>query len=384
MTLLIASNGHGEDDIAGRILDALRAQAPGLAVEGWAMVGQGNAYLRRNVPLAGPANLLPSEGFGTLSLRHFLRDLRHGFLPVYARQARFARGLRGRYRMILAVGDIVPLAAGWLSRTPTAFVSCAKSAWYGGRDGHDALDRALMRRAVAVFPRDSLTAERLAAARVPVRNLGNPMMDGLDPTDPAALIPKGTTGIAMLAGSRQDAGDNTGFLLDAAARVEGPGLRFLFAAHPSVDVAGAAQAAIASGRWYPMPPGPHLHLATATGNEAILAIDRFADMLHAASLAVGIAGTANEQAVGLGVPLIAVPGSGNQGAAFVAMKAQYFGPAAESTPRDPGAVARMIARLLADPARRAAMGAAGRLRMGPAGASAAIAAAILAEYEARA
>ncbi|MFN3641507.1 MAG: lipid-A-disaccharide synthase-related protein [Gemmobacter sp.] len=369
--ILYLSNGHGEDEIGGRIHDAL-----GLPAQAWAMVGEGNAWRRRGVPLIGPPNLLPSEGFATLSLRHFLRDLRHGFLPTYARQVRFARALSG-FRLLVAVGDVVPLAAGLLSRLPTAFVSTAKSAWYGGRTGrgtgHDRLDHALMRRAVAVFPRDALTAARLAAAGVPCADRGNPMMDALAPRDPAALCPPGETAVVLLPGSRGDAADNARLLLEAAARL--PGIRALVAATAALTPARAIPPDWTPAAWdAPLPGAAHVALRHRGGARALIVTDRFADCLHAARLAIGMAGTANEQAVGLGLPLIAVPGQGNQGPAFTAVKARYFGPAAVTAPRDPDMIAAAAARLLADPEARARMAAAGRARMGPPGAAAAIAA----------
>lgn len=365
--ILYLSNGHGEDAIGARIHAAL-----GLPARAWAMVGEGEAWRQAGVEVIGPANRLPSEGFGTLSLRLFLRDLRAGFLPTHARQVTFARRLSG-YRLAVAVGDVVPLAAAWLSGLRTAFVSTAKSAWYGRGTGHDALDHWLMRRAAAVFPRDALTAARLAAAGVPCRDRGNPMMDGLEPRNPADLCPPGETAVALLPGSRADAAGNARLLLEAAARL--PGVRALVAATPALDAAQAVPADWAPHPWDAALPGaPHLALRHAGGARALIVTDRFADCLHAATLAIGMAGTANEQAVGLGLPLIAVPGLGNQGAAFVAMKAHYFGPAAVTAPRDPAAIAAAARALLADPARRAAMGAAGRERMGPPGAAAAIAA----------
>ena len=181
--LLVVSNGNGEDDIACKVIDALRASGRGPKIEAWPMVGLGPAYAARGIPVVGVQNTLPSEGFGTLSLKLFARDLKAGFIATHLAQARFARAIRGRYDLMLAVGDIVPLAAGLLSRTPMAFVSCAKSAYYGGSDGHTGSERWLMRsRCRAVFPRDGLTAERLTANRVPNTYLGNPMMDGLEAT----------------------------------------------------------------------------------------------------------------------------------------------------------------------------------------------------------
>src|SRR5690606_10834827 len=128
---------------------------------------------------------------------------------------------------------------------------------------------------------------------------------------------------------------------------------------------------------------PHFRGLVATiagpaGMHARIVEGRFADVLIAAELVVGMAGTGNEQAVGLGLPLIAVPSAGMQGERFVRMKAEYFGQAALSLPRDAGVISQAVYDLLHDPARRAAMGEAGRERMGRPGASRAIAAQIAA------
>jgi uncharacterized protein (TIGR03492 family) len=373
--LLVVSNGNGEDDIACKVIDALRASPDCPQISAWPMVGPGQAYAVRGISIVGVQNTLPSEGFGTLSLKMFARDLRAGFIGTHLAQARFARDLRGQFPLMLAVGDIVPLAAGLLSRIPMAFISCAKSAYYGGSDGHTASERWLMRsRCRAVFPRDVLTAQRLTANRVPNTYLGNPMMDGLAPADPARF---GIGAIVMLAGSRKDATENAAFLLQAAAGGQ-PGLRYLFPCHPSVDL---ARVAALSPDWvradwdHPL-TAPHLCLRARSGAKALLMGGAFADMLRAGRLAVGMAGTANEQALGLGLPLIVVPGAGNQGPAYVKMKMHWVGEAGLSVPRDPAAVAVAVAALLADAPRAAAMAQAGMRRMGDPGASAAIAARI--------
>jgi uncharacterized protein (TIGR03492 family) len=158
-----------------------------------------------------------------------------------------------------------------------------------------------------------------------------------------------------------------------------PGLRYLFPCHPSVDL---ARVAALSPDWtradwdHPL-TAPHLCLQSGSGAKALLMAGAFADMLHAGRLAVGMAGTANEQALGLGLPLIVVPGAGNQGPAYVKMKMHWVGEAGLSVPRKATAVAGAITSLLADPARAEAMAQAGQRRMGKAGASVAIAARLL-------
>jgi uncharacterized protein (TIGR03492 family) len=63
MKLLCISNGHGEDNIAVRILKELRRlpQAPSLAA--LPLVGKGGPYQRLGIPIVGPTEALPSGGF---------------------------------------------------------------------------------------------------------------------------------------------------------------------------------------------------------------------------------------------------------------------------------------------------------------------------------
>lgn len=377
--LLVAANGHGEDDIACKIVDALRARAPAVEIIAWPMVGRGHAFADRRLTLDGPANLLPSEGFGTVSAGNFLRDLRAGFLGTYLSQLRHARRQAGRYDLILAVGDVVPLCAGALAKTPMVYVSCAKSSYYGPKTDHDRLDRWLMRRrAVEVFPRDRLTADRLHAHGIAATDAGNPMMDGLEAK--ARLVEDGQTGIVMLAGSRRDAPANASDLLEGAGVLAtrngamAKSLRFLFAAPNALD----ADAITPGPGWDDIDPGQDARrLRHTTGAEARIVKGRFADVLASGTLAVGMAGTANEQAIGVGLPLVNLPGRGNQGEAFWRMKTRYYGDAAIPAQRAAPAMATAMQVLLDDPDRRAAMARAGAERMGPPGASARIAEAVI-------
>ena len=83
--LLVLSNGHGEDVIALRLVEALQRQRPGLPVSVLPLVGEGQTYgmaesrglLRR----IGPRRNLPSGGFSNQSLGGLLRDLAAG-LPL--------------------------------------------------------------------------------------------------------------------------------------------------------------------------------------------------------------------------------------------------------------------------------------------------------------
>ena len=390
----VFSNGHGEDTIACKVLDELRAQRPSLSVEVWPMVGEGTAFQARGEQMVGARNLLPSAGFATISPKLMIDDLLAGWVQTHWRQYKAARALRARYRMVLAVGDIIPIVAAVAARAPFMFIGCAKSYYYNPGRAYAATDKYLLRKYCALtFPRDRKTVAELEASGIETLYLGNPMMDGLEPTGADLGIGADDVVIGMLAGTRADADGNMLDLIDAAGRAhahfERPErVRFVFAARSGLDAAEIAAKIGADsrfGNWRVIAategaeaPGIVLRLGDPHGVEVIVIKGAFPDVLHASSLVIGMAGTANEQAIGLGIPLITVPSAGVQGDNYVKMKGVYFGEAALSVPRDADTIAAAAAGLLADPERCARMAAAGRERMGEPGASRAIAGRVLA------
>src|SRR4030067_897644 len=118
------------------------------------------------------------------------------------------------------------------------------------------------------------------------------------------------------------------------------------------------------GRRAPLLPddparGIVLKLAHARGPAAGVVKGKFADVLRRSQVVVGLAGTANEQAGGLGKPLITFPGL-IQGPQFVRMKMRLFDAAAIAVPPHPEVVARALVDLLRDPATPARMSRGGR------------------------
>jgi uncharacterized protein (TIGR03492 family) len=103
------------------------------------------------------------------------------------------------------------------------------------------------------------------------------------------------------------------------------------------------------------------------GAGLLLAQGRFGDILEASSVCIGLAGTANEQAVGLGKPVVAFPGPGSQFTKkFLAAQKRLLGDslAAVEGPLEAG---RAVLEILADGDRYRRMAACGRERMGEPG-----------------
>jgi uncharacterized protein (TIGR03492 family) len=394
MKLLCLSNGHGEDRIAVNIALKLRelqsqsAHLPPLQLLGLPIVGMGKAYTHANIPLLMPGQTMPSGGFIYMDHNELLRDLRQGLLPLTWQQLQTCRAWAAGGGKILAVGDIVPLLFAWLSHGAYAFVGTAKSDYYRDLKSSDYYpwERWLMQRphCQAVFPRDKPTSQTLQNLGIPAVDLGNPMMDEMD--DPVALSPSSSTlTLLLLPGSRPpEAYRNWQLLLRGVASVIGVGADLdviLFAAiDPGLELAPLVQGLttlgwvaggevpdwgnLANHQVWQYPP------AEKRGQvRLILAPAGFKLGAQVADLALATAGTATEQFVGLGKPVIAIPGQGPQFTrAFAQRQTRLLGESVTLV-ADPEAVGKVVVEILADPQRRLAIQTNGKTRLGTAGAA---------------
>jgi uncharacterized protein (TIGR03492 family) len=368
-TLLLLSNGHGEDAVAAALVPHLRAE--GADVEALPIVGEGRAYQALDVPIIGPTQAMPSGGFIYGRPVALAGDLAGGLVGLTRAQLQAVKATRGRYSLIVAVGDIVVLGFAWYTRAPYAFVGCAKSDHYlHGRPGSYMWhERALLAhpRCRAIYPRDAVTTDNLRAKGLDATYLGNPMMDGLAPTGRALPGDPNATTVLLLPGSRSEAHANFARLREGARAMKSVQpdrpVRFLAAIAPGLPL-GPFQ-----GGGFTLGSGGG-SLAHPDGTEIHLLSDAFADAAHAADLVLAMAGTATEQVVGLGKPVLAIPGAGPQFTyAFAEAQTRLLGPSVTLLPDDPAALASAAWSLLADPKRLADMATNGRARMGEPGAS---------------
>jgi uncharacterized protein (TIGR03492 family) len=404
--LLVLSNGHGEDLIALRLIEALRQQAPGLEVDVLPLVGVGQAYagaeaageLRR----VGPRQPLPSGGFSNQSLTGLMKDLAAGLPLLSWHQWRTVRRWGRQGQPILAVGDLLPLMLAWAGGGPYGFLGTPKSdhTWASpapagwGRsplaDGYhrakgsewDPWEWALMgrRRCRLVAVRDRLTARGLRRHGVRAIAPGNPMMDGFAPAPPLPPWLQGRRRLLLLPGSRlPEALGNLRALLAALPPAEGsPAMSVLLATGSRPDAAELA-APLTEAGFAPGTP-PEGSGATALWRrgplELLVGPGRFATWAPLAELGLATAGTATEQLVGLGVPALSLPGPGPQfKAGFARRQSRLLGGAVQPC-HGPDELRRRLLALLDDDWARARLGRIGRRRMGPAGGSERLAALI--------
>jgi uncharacterized protein (TIGR03492 family) len=390
----VLCNGHGEDLIALRILEAVHRQNPQLPLEVMPLVGKGKAF-EAGVKAGwlqqiGPTANLPSGGFSNQSLNGMLRDVGAGLPLLSWGQWRLVQRRAHQGRFLVAVGDLLPLLMAWASGAGFGFIGTPKSdyTWRSG-PGRNLSDRyhrlkgsewdpwewMLMRskRCQWVAMRDQLTARGLRRHRVAAQALGNPMMDGLQ----LRPIPKALERcrrVLVLCGSRMpEAQANFDRLLKAITLVNSAvPMGFLVAAGAEPSPEGFQKSLEQQGFRRSLPPSDQLNAETCwVKGPCMLLIGRccFETWSGWAEVGLATAGTATEQLVGLGIPALSLPGPGPQfKASFARRQSRLLGGSVQPC-SSPIALATALERLLEDADLRRKLGRTGQRRMGASGGS---------------
>lgn len=365
ISVLIVSNGHGEDTV-GALL-ARRLTAGGVTVSAYPLVGSGDAY--HGTRLLEPRRTFPSGGFGLRgSWKHGLADLRAGLLSHWRAQRSTLTRERGGHAMAVAIGDAYCLWMTGQAADQCFFVATAKSAYM---ESHGWIEHRIMKRATTIWTRDEFTARTLARRGLPAQYDGNPMMDAIPEPDGNLPLPAGAPVILLLPGSRADSLANVMLLLKVALRVSASKeSAFVCALPPSLQLKDVNRAASAKG-W--VPDGDYLR----SNHTSVLLTRKFGSALEASTIAIGLAGTANEQAAGLGKSVVsfAPPGAVQFTPTFLSLQKRLLGNALIAT-EDWESAAAAAAQLLSDPSERSRRGEIGKARMGSRGSIEAIAHAI--------
>ena len=320
--VLFISNGHGEDLNAVQIVKALRQQQPQLEIGAMPIVGQGNAYRNLNIDIIGPTESLPSGGFIYNDRFKLLDDIRSGLFTLLWRQIRATRKYGRDCDAIFAIGDVVVLLGAYLTGKPYMAFIVSSSAYYENRMQFPRLTDWLLKsdRCRQIFTRDRYTAKMLNQQGYDKAIfVGFPAMDALEITGKDLHLSTELPLVALLPGSRlPEAGTNLQLLLDLAVATTSlfpKGIQFFAAVTPNLclpDATGTIplQQVAAQRGWEYHPTGYLTHPEHQIRLRCIY--DAFADILHQCDLVAGMAGTAIEQAVGLGKPIIQIPGAGPQ------------------------------------------------------------------------
>jgi uncharacterized protein (TIGR03492 family) len=366
--LWFLTNGHGEDRATALVAAAVAARQPDVDIRAATLVTQGAPFASRGVPVVVHGIEPPSGGFPTASLAALLRDLPAA--PAYLRYVQQIRRLAHRDDVVVAAGDTFLLGlARFAFRTAAVHLALAKSV-HG--QPHSRVEHAILRRWTSlVFARDDATADALRSHGVRAEFHGNPLVDGLPlPVRPSTDPPL----IVMLPGSRIEAPANLVRLLAVASLVAEPAI--WVCAWPETVARERGVEAAAQAGWR-----AHGDCLTHGGVSVRLARGEFEQVLPAAEVVLGLAGTANEQAAALGKPVVTCVGAGPQTCAKrMREQERLLGGSARHVDGPASAVAAELSSLLRSPGERDHRGRLGMARLGPPGAALRIADRLLAHF----
>jgi len=224
-------------------------------------------------------------------------------------------------------------------------------------------ERWMHRYVQAVYVRDKLSEQRAhQLGMYKARFVGSMAMDTLGPPerDLKALL-DGRAVLVMLPGTRADVHYSLPRMLEAAALL--PEFQGLVAWALPFE-----QASLPPG--WRLEPVDELTALAYSGEARVWLLRRaFSAILHVGRVAIGTAGTANEQAAGIGIPVVGFPTQGPQYLLANALRQQrLLGAALHLVEPQPEMIAALVRRLSVDGPLREAAQRDGRERNGPTGA----------------
>jgi tetraacyldisaccharide 4'-kinase len=378
-SILLISNGRGEDSIAVTILEKLKQVADEEAaaearVVALPLVGEGLAYKDHGYFTIADWNVLPSHGFA--SPFNLLQDLRRGLLDNFRRQTRLIAREAEDADLIITVGDIVPalLASLYGGRKKIVHVATAISAYIRH---YSWLELWLFKKYIScVVCRDARTCQELQKSGVNAFYAGNPMMDDplLKPSPVNLGLDKKHRRIVLVPSSREDAYSNILRMLEIVKRFsKKSNLQFVLTLAPNLRLDLLARLLLDSTEWRLLDQRDKkkpvcAELLNREAPPVAVISGYFRACLDGAALVLGMTGTGNEQIAGLGIPLILCKGRSAAASGRRMRHYQKLLGDAVLVPRgsDKRKVEKLL-QLLGNSQRLQHMSEAGRERMGSAG-----------------
>ncbi len=297
-TILLVSNGHAEDLAAA----AIGAELHGYTLKAIPLVGLGKAYDRQGIENLGLKKIMPSGGFAKEGILHFLRDIWAGLFGTTLRQIALLRKEGKSADLLVAVGDAYLVAlCGLFVRKPLIFVDGPKSVKI---EGYLPIEKWLYKKFCRhVIVQDKETAEYLQREDIPALFLGSWVMDYVPVTGEDFGIGKDKTVIGMLPGTREEAYDNLGLILEVFENMYKADNKLFGLIASTLD-----RGRIKVNGW----ELSGNKLMSGSGATALIAEGKFGDVCLRSKLIIGLAGIANEQAVAFGKATVCFVGKGAQ------------------------------------------------------------------------
>jgi len=313
--ILFISDGYGEDTIASFIIKSLADKQKKYNILAFPLVGPGKNYKTFDIEVVGPCREMPSGG-DLHSFQRIMADFRAGLLQLLWEQLVFLKSLKKKTHFVVAVGDIYPVLMALLAGlSPIVFMGTAKSDWFCE---YNFFEKLIFKYFCSIaFTRDNPTAESLKKIGINSLYVGNPMMDCFEVKGVDFSVNSGNKVIGVLPGSREVAYKDFPIILDAIEEISLSAdfpVTFIAALSLSIMPEKLAEKS-RSWKFYPVENervGMRGFLRNRGGIEIILSQDSFGDVINISDILIGQAGTGNEQAAGLGKPVVAFDSSGKE------------------------------------------------------------------------
>lgn len=359
MRVAILSNSYGEDRSGALIAKELKRLCPVIEIVSFPFISFGEEYKKRGINVIGGSAPPPSGGFFFKSLSGLIMDLIESInLPFNYIKVLHKNRSTGEHMIV--VGDVSLLIMGWISfLTKSYFLAPCKSNWMAP---HLWIEEQIMKKCTkTVFTHDELTASNLRKKDIDAQFLGNPMMDELTPEN-RYNPPEGKILIGVLPGSRDESYGNMERIVKVIHAIK----RRRKDIHFAVSVADTV--------YYNR---MEMELKELDGDVDIIK-GAFVDILKNSKLVISLAGTATEQVVGFGIPVVSFVGTGAQTTKRRLLgQKKLLGKAFRFMRYNPEEIACEIEKILKDKNFREVMGMEGRKRMGVPGGAKSIAEYIL-------
>ncbi|OHD54896.1 MAG: hypothetical protein A2Y33_16120 [Spirochaetes bacterium GWF1_51_8] len=372
-TVLFTSDCYSEDRNATLIGLQLRklfeANKLDMKIAGASLVSESNEYQKAGFEVIASAYVPPSGGFSFQTVKGFFSDLFSGGFLIPIRFIKKIRAQRDRIKLAIVVGDVFLL---WLTRKalkktgiPILFYIHSKSDYI---EPHYKIEERFIRKAASdVFARDELTAGNMRGQNIPSVFLGSVIMDELNPAPIDLKLDPSRPTIGLMPGTRGEALENFMLILQAAELLYSRRkVNFTSAVVGQITDTDLAARALREG-WTLEKGDPFSFLVKG---ECRVQIGRgvFVNVVHESPVLIGLTGAANEQAAGLGKPVVAFTGTGPQTTKRRFEEQQrLMGDSLVFTEDFPEGAVKAVLHLLDNEAERTLRGKIGMERIGPPG-----------------
>ena len=315
--ILILSNGHGED-LSGSLI-AKQLAKNGYSVDALPIVGKGNHYEKEKIKIIGKTKEFITGGIGYNSFKGRIAEIFGGEIFYLLKRLYLTYKLRKKYDYFFVVGDIVPVFFAWICKKDFFTYLVAYSSHYEGKLKLPWPSKffLLSQKAKKIYTRDSLTANDLSfQLKKKVSFLGNPFMDEFFSRNKE--LKKSEFSIGLFPGSRYpEILDNFVSILEVLEALSDlkyfQKIEFNFAVVNALS-SSKIEEIFQNRRWLCIEKIKKKHFFKFQYKSLEVNINKnnFDKILLKSRCCISMAGTAAEQAIGLGKPVIQIEGKGPQ------------------------------------------------------------------------